>query len=159
MDFSDSDYILRTEAGEPIQVKIKATGDRSKDYKLAEQTLKDDYGIDIDFKSMRTGSDKTHVWHHLDDYNVATNETTLQFIDIDAHKAIKTHAGSAKQYHIANGTGYGKDSFDVNYGLDLTDEMSKVKDGVMDNLDNTANTPSMSSGNAFNFRLDSLNLN
>ena len=159
VDFSDSDYILRTEAGEPIQVKIKATGDRSKDYKLAEQILKDDYGIDIDFKSMRTGSDKTHVWHHLDDYNVATNETTLQFIDIDAHKAIKTHAGSAKQYHIANGTGYGKDSFDVNYGLDLTDEMSEVKDGVMDNLDNTANTPSMSSGNAFNFRLDSLNLN
>ena len=159
VDFSDSDYILRTEAGEPIQVKIKATGDRSKDYKLAEQILKDDYGIDIDFKSMRTGSDKTHVWHHLDDYNVATNETTLQFIDIDAHKAIKTHAGSAKQYHIANGTGYGKDSFDVNYGLDLTDEMSKVKDGVMDNLDNIANTPSMSSGNAFNFRLDSLNLN
>ena len=159
VDFSDSDYILRTEAGEPIQVKIKATGDRSKDYKLAEQILKDEYGIDMDFKSMRTGSDKTHVWHHLDDYNVATNETTLQFIDIDAHKAIKTHAGSAKQYHIANGTGYGKDSFDVNYGLDLTDEMSKVKDGVMDNLDNTANTPSMSSGNAFNFRLDSLNLN
>ena len=159
VDFSDSDYILRTEAGEPIQVKIKATGDRSKDYKLAEQILKDDYGIDIDFKSMRTGSDKTHVWHHLDDYNVATNETTMQFIEVDAHKAIKTHAGSAKQYHIANGTGYGKDSFDVNYGLDLTDEMSKVKDGVMDNLDNIANTPSMSSGNAFNFRLDSLNLN
>lgn len=158
VDFSDSDYILRTEAGEPIQVKIKATGDRSKDYKLAEQILKDDYGIDIDFKSMRTGSDKTHVWHHLDDYNVATNETTLQFIDIDAHKAIKTHAGSAKQYHIANGTGYGKDSFDANYGLDLTDEMSKVKDGVMDNLDNTANTPSMGSGSSFNFRLDSLNL-
>ncbi len=159
VDFSDSDYILRTEAGEPIQVKIKATGDRSKDYKLAEQILKDDYGIDIDFKSMRTGSDKTHVWHHLDDYNVATNETTMQFIEVDAHKAIKTHAGSAKQYHIANGTGYGKDSFDANYGLDLTDEMSEVKDGVMDNLDNTANTPSMSSGNAFNFRLDSLNLN
>ena len=158
VDFSDSDYILRTEAGEPIQVKIKATGDRSKDYKLAEQILKDDYGIDIDFKSMRTGSDKTHVWHHLDDYNVATNETTLQFIDIDAHKAIKTHAGSAKQYHIANGTGYGKDSFDVNYGLDLTDEMSTVKDGVMDNLNNIANTPSMSSGSSFNFRLDSLNL-
>lgn len=158
VDFSDSDYILRTEAGEPIQVKIKATGDRSKDYKLAEQILKDDYGIDIDFKSMRTGSDKTHVWHHLDDYNVATNETTMQFIEVDAHKAIKTHAGSAKQYHIANGTGYGKDSFDVNYGLDLTDEMSTVKDGVMDNLNNIANTPSMSSGSSFNFRLDSLNL-
>ena len=158
VDFSDSDYILRTEAGEPIQVKIKATGDRSKDYKLAEQILKDDYGIDIDFKSMRTGSDKTHVWHHLDDYNVATNETTMQFIEVDAHKAIKTHAGSAKQYHIANGTGYGKDSFDANYGLDLTDEMSTVKDGVMDNLNNIANTPSMSSGSSFNFRLDSLNL-
>lgn len=154
VDFSDSDYILRTEAGEPIQVKIKSTGDRAKDYKLAEQILKDEYGIDIDFKSMRTGSDKTHVWHHMDDYNVATNETTMQFIDIEAHKAIKTHAGSAKQYHIANGTGYGKDSFDTHYGFDITDEMSTIKGGVSDNLDNIANTPNMDFGYFSNLRLD-----
>ncbi len=141
VDFSDSDYILRTDTGEPIQVKIKSTGDRTKDYKLAEKILKEEYGIDIDFKSMRTGSDKTHVWHHMDDYNVATNETTMQFIDINAHKAIKTHAGSAKQYHIANGQGYGKDSFDVSYGYDPTDEISTIKGGITDAADNVSDTP------------------
>ncbi len=158
VDFSDSDYILRTDSGEPIQIKIKSTGDRVKDYKLAEKTLKEDYGIDMDFASMRTGSDKTHVWHHMDDYNVATNETTMQFIEIDAHKAIKTHAGSAKQYHIANGTGYGKDSFDTNYGFDLTDEMSTIKGGISDNLSNIENTPSMNSGTNKFFGLDSQEL-
>lgn len=143
VDFSDSDYILRTESGDPIQVKIKSTGDRVKDYKQAEKILKEEYGIDIDFESMRTGKDKTHVWHHMDDYNAATNETTMQFIDIDAHKAIKTHAGSAKQYHIANGTGYGKDSFDTNYGFDITDELSTINGGVSDNIENVSNTPNM----------------
>mgnify|MGYP001850869127 CR=1 FL=1 len=158
VDFSDSDYILRTKSGDPIQVKIKSTGDRSKDYRLAEQILKEEYGIDIDFKSMRTGSDKTHVWHHLDDYNVATNETTMQFIDINAHKAIKNHAGSAKQYHIANGTGYGKDSFDTNYGFDLTDEMSTIKEGVVDNMNNISNTPTMDSNYLTGFELGAFEL-
>lgn len=158
VDFSDSDHILRTETGEPIQVKIKATGDRAKDYKQAEQILKDEYGIDIDFKSMRTGSEKTHVWHHMDDYNVATNETTMQFIEIDAHKAIRTHAGSAKQYHIANGAGYDKHSFDTNYGVDLTDEMSTIKSGVMDNINNVSNTPTMKPSGTSTFGLDTLEL-
>ena len=150
-DFADTDRILRTDAGDPIQVKIKATGDREKDYKLAEQILKDDYGIDIDFKSMRTGEGKTHVWHHLDDYNVATNETTLQFIEIDAHEAIKQHTGSAKQYHIANGTGYGKKNIDVDYGFDPTKEMSTLKDGVMDISDYVSG----SSGGFTQIKLDS----
>lgn len=158
VDFSESDYILRTSSGDPIQIKIKSTGSRAKDYRLAEKILKDEYSIDIDLKSMRTGSDKTHVWHHLDDYNVATNETTLQFIDINAHKAIKTHAGSAKQYHIANGHGYGKDSFDVDYGFDPTDKLSTIKGGVNDNMDNISNTPTMESSDTFDFRMDALEL-
>lgn len=154
VDFSDSEYILRTENGEPIQIKIKSTGDRAKDYKLAEQMLKEEYGIDIDFKSMRTGRDKTHVWHHMDDYDVATNETTMQFIEIDVHKAIKTHAGSAKQYHIANGKGYGKDSFDPDYGTDITDELSTIKGGVSDNIKNVSNTPTSKSDDYSGLRMD-----
>ena len=136
VDFSDSDYIFRTESGDPIEIKIKSTGDRQKDYKLAEKILKEEYNIDIDFKTMRTGKNKTHVWHHLDDYNVATNETTLQFIDIDAHKAIKQHAGSAKQYHIANGKGYGKDSFKTDYNLDITGKISMANSNISITSDN-----------------------
>lgn len=131
VDFSDSDYILRTESGEPIQVKIKSTGNRAKDYKQAEKILKEEYGIDIDFKSMRTGQNKTHVWNHMDDYNALTNETTMQFIEIDAHKAIGNHAGSASQYHVAHGEGYGKQAIDVNYdGLDILDYISPVLNDV-----------------------------
>ncbi len=137
VDFSDSDYILRTDAGEPIEVKIKSTGNRKKDYELAEQILKEEYGIDIDFKSMRTGKNKTHVWHHMDDYNVMTNETTMQFIDIDAHTAIGNHSGSAKQYHVAHGQGYGKDSFNVNYeGSGFLDYLSPVINNTQQTVEN-----------------------
>ena len=107
---------------------------------------------------MRTGSDKTHVWHHMDDYNVATNETTMQFIDIDAHKAIRTHAGSAKQYHVANGAGYKHESYVTNYGIDITDEMSTVKGNVMDNINNVSNTPRIEIGHYSNMRLDAFEL-
>lgn len=137
VDFSDSDYILRTEAGDPIEIKIKSTGNRAEDYKLAEKILKEEYGIDIDFKSMRTGQDKTHVWHHMDDYDVMTNETTMQFVEIDAHKAIENHSGSAKQYHTAHGQGYGKQAFDPNYqGTDVLKYATPVINEIQQNLEN-----------------------
>lgn len=110
VDFKDSDYIYRTSNGDPIEIKIKSTGDRVKDYELAEKMLKEQ-GIDIDFKKLRKGSKREYVWHHLDDYNVTTNETTMQFIKVDAHEAIENHAGSAMQYHKANGQGYKKTAF------------------------------------------------
>lgn len=129
VDFSDSDYILRGAAGEPIQVKIKATGSRAKDYAAAEQILKAQ-GVEIDFAAMRTGKDKTHVWHHLDDYNALTNETTLQFVDIKAHEAINNHAGSAKQYQIANGYGYTKKNVDTSQyqGIDVAKYISPIRE-------------------------------
>lgn len=154
VDFSDTDRILRTEAGDPIQVKIKSTGDRVQDYKQAEKILKEEYGIDINFKSMRTGKNKTHVWHHMDDYNVATNETTMQFIEINAHKSIRNHAGSAKQYHIANGTGYGNDSFAVKFGYDPTGDMSTIKGGVVDNVNNISGTPEFNTVDYSRWRLN-----
>lgn len=129
VDFAESDHILRTKEGAPIEVKIKSTGSRSKDYKLAEDILKNEYGIDIDFKSMRTGQNRTHVWHHVDDYNVMTNETTMQFIEIDAHKAIGNHSGSANQYHIAHGKGYAKQVVDTDYeGVDILNYIDPVVD-------------------------------
>lgn len=137
VDFSESDYILRTESGEPIQVKIKSTGNRNKDYELAEQILKEEYGIDIDFKSMRKGQHKTHVWHHMDDYNVMTNETTMQFIEIDAHKKIRNHSGSANQYYTAHGHGYSKQEFDTNYeGFSFLDYASPIINNVSQTMEN-----------------------
>lgn len=129
VDFSESDYILRNSAGEPIQVKIKATGSRAKDYAAAEAVLREQ-GIDVDFASMRTGSDKTHVWHHLDDYNAFTNETTLQFVEVNAHEAINNHAGSAKQFQMVHGYGYSKKAVDTSqyHGLDVAKYISPIRE-------------------------------
>lgn len=140
VDFSDSDCIFRTESGEPVQFKIKATGKRLNDYKAAEQMYKDIYGDDLDLSSLR-GKNGAYVWHHLDDYNVATNETTLQFIDKNAHIEIRNHAGSVKQYRTANGTGYKKDNFDVYYGFDPTESFSAVHYGISDYNKNISNVP------------------
>ncbi len=135
VDFSESDYILKTETGEPIQVKIKSTGNRNKDYLEAEKILKE-RGIDIDFKSMR-GKKGDYVWHHLDDYDVRNNETTLQFIDQDAHKAIKNHSGSAKQYHVVYGKGYDKQEIDAAYNqADLGQYLSPIASGLNDEWSN-----------------------
>lgn len=129
VDFSDSDYILRDETGKPIQITIKSTGSRAKDYKLAEKMLKEEYGYDIDFKSMRTGDNRTHVWHHMDDYNVMKNETTMQFIEIDAHQSIGKHSGSANQYHVAHGTGYNKQAIKREYdGVSVSDFINPVRE-------------------------------
>ena len=135
VDFSESDYILKTETGEPIQVKIKSTGNRNKDYLEAEKILKE-RGIDIDFKSMR-GKKGDYVWHHLDDYDVRNNETTLQFIDQDAHKAVRNHSGSAKQYHVVYGKGYDKQEIDAAYNqADLGQYLSPIASGLNDGWSN-----------------------
>lgn len=139
-DFSETDEILRFDSGEPVQVKIKATGNREKDFRQAEKILKEQ-GVDIDFKSMRKGANKEYVWHHLDDYNAATNETTMQFITIKGHKAIKTHTGSAAQYYVANGKGYGKDTFNTEHSLDITDKASTIEEGISDTISSIDGQP------------------
>lgn len=147
VDFSDSEHILRTENGDPIQVTIKSTGSRAKDYKQAEQILREEYGIDIDFKSMRTGDNATHVWHHVDDYNVMTNETTMQFIEIDAHRAIENHSGSANQYYIAHGKGYGKQGFETSYqGIEVLPYVSPIINNATDTAEKLDEIPGFAYG-------------
>lgn len=132
VDFSESDYIMRTDDGQPVEVKIKSTGDRRKDYLEAEKILKEQ-GIDTDFKSLRTGKTKEYVWHHVDDYNAWTNETTLQFVEVEAHQGVGQHTGSAKQYYQANGRGYSKDGAVPKYeGADISKELDLVLDQAED---------------------------
>lgn len=40
VDFSNSDYILKTETGEVIEIKINATGSTKADYELAKKLFK-----------------------------------------------------------------------------------------------------------------------
>ncbi len=150
IDYEESSHILRNESGEPASVRIKATGNRDHDYEAAEKILKEQ-GWDVDFESMRKGSDKTHVWHHVDDYNASTNELTMQFVDTKVHGDFR-HAGSAAQYHAANGTGYQKIPFDADYGYDPTYTTKKLKELAWSTAGTLNGTQMGISGAAYGFR-------
>ena len=44
--------------------------------------------------------------HHLDDYNVAENEITMELVVTDAHKASYPHSGGCAQYKAVTGKAY-----------------------------------------------------
>lgn len=136
LDFGETDVILRTDAGDAIEIKIKATGDRNNDYLRAEELLKEQ-GIDIDFKKLRKQKNG-YVWHHMDDYNAATGETTMQFITKDAHKKVRNHAGSAMQYHKVHGKGYGKTEFKVKEHYQPSHAINTIAGGIKDTIQSNA---------------------
>lgn len=94
ISYEKSRFLYKKEDGTPGIVKIQATGNRSKDFDLANQML---------------GLDETpdgYVWHHLDDYNVKNNTITLQLVTDEAHNAGKTHMGGCAQYDAVHGPSY-----------------------------------------------------
>ena len=93
VSFKITPYIFRI-FGRPVSVKIKATGSRWKDFKHANAKL---------------GFIKTppgYTWHHLDDYNVATNTFTLELVLSWAHRATTPHSGGCAMYKAATGRRY-----------------------------------------------------
>jgi hypothetical protein len=94
--FQGSDWMYPVEEGQSNVVKIKATGNRENDFKLAyEQAGIENKPIDA-------------VWHHVDDFNVETGEMTLELVYKKAHDAIIPHSGSCAQYDAVNGPTYNK---------------------------------------------------
>lgn len=78
--------------GRPASVKIKLTGSREDDYKAANMYF--------NLGDMKKSPIADYVWHHVDDYDVRTGMATLQLVQIPAHEATKTHAGSVKLLQI-----------------------------------------------------------
>ncbi len=75
---------------------IEATGNRNADFEAANKLM---------------GYDETpdgYTWHHLDDYNVSTNEATMELVITDAHMDSYPHAGACAQYDAVNGPTYNK---------------------------------------------------
>ncbi|WP_439711337.1 HNH endonuclease [Clostridium estertheticum] len=68
------------------------TGNRGKDFDLANSNA----GFDNAPKGKSPDSD--YVWHHLGDYDSVKNESTMQLVQVDAHKATIPHKGSCAQY-------------------------------------------------------------
>lgn len=79
-------------------VEIELTGSRAKDFRKANQLA--------GFPEAGSGAPEGYTWHHVDDYNSATNRATMQLVDSDAHNATKPHKGSAGQYDDINGPTY-----------------------------------------------------
>jgi hypothetical protein len=47
-----------------------------------------------------------YTWHHLDDYDPATNTGTMQLIKRETHEATYPHNGGVRQYEQATGCTY-----------------------------------------------------
>jgi hypothetical protein len=58
-----------------------------------------------------------YTWHHLDDFNPATGESTMQLVTRSAHEASLPHKGSVSQFEqnfgLPSGSYGGKDAIGV----------------------------------------------
>lgn len=94
VSFSETDKIYTKEDGRKCIVKISATGNRQKDFDVANEAM---------------GLEETpdgYVWHHVDDYNVKDGTITLELVEDEAHNASKPHSGGCAQYDAVNGPSY-----------------------------------------------------
>lgn len=81
VDFNGSTYPYPVKGSEKNILKIKLTGDRKFDKKLA-------------YEMSKITPNKNYTWHHLDDYNPTTNTCTMQLVSKDIHEATYPHFGA-----------------------------------------------------------------
>ena len=94
--FANTEYVYQ-ENGHKCIVTIEATGSRKQDFKQANEYIKKHYGID---------KPDDYTWHHLDNYDVATNTITMELVLTEVHKATVPHSGGCAQYKAATGKAY-----------------------------------------------------
>lgn len=94
VSFAETDKIYTKEDGTKCIVKVKATGNRSKDFEAANEAM----GLDE--------TPEGYVWHHVDDYNVEEGTITLELVEDEAHNMTKPHSGGCAQYDAVNGASY-----------------------------------------------------
>lgn len=87
VDFADTLYLYPITGEQKNIVKIKLTGTRRVDDKLAYELA----GIKIDVSII-----DNYTWHHLDDYDPVTGTCTLQYVSKDIHTATYPHYGAVK---------------------------------------------------------------
>ncbi len=94
--FKDSSYLYPESSGVKNVVKIKLKGSRYQDFKEANKQA----GI--------AGSEAPdgYTWHHVDDFNLLTGESTMELVETNAHKATIPHKGSVYQYEQYHGVKY-----------------------------------------------------
>ena len=90
-DFKGTKHLLPTNPGERNIVKIKLQGSRSRDFTQAYKEA----GIS---GSRRADVDAKYTWHHLDDFDPVTGESSMQLVETRAHQKNTPHRGSADQF-------------------------------------------------------------
>ncbi|MFM2482556.1 RHS repeat-associated core domain-containing protein [Celerinatantimonas sp. YJH-8] len=100
VDFTGTDALYQNGIN---TVKIKMTGGRYGDFKAANKLAgyKGPSG-NATGKSHPDG----YTWHHLNDYDPATNESTMQLVKTESHEATFPHAGSVSQFEKYHGVEY-----------------------------------------------------
>ncbi len=103
VDFTGSSALYPVSNGQQNIVKIKMTGSRYGDFKNANAQAGFYSG-----SGNYTGKShpKGYTWHHLNDYDPSTNETTMQLVETGAHEATFPHEGSVRQFEQAHKVKY-----------------------------------------------------
>jgi RHS repeat-associated protein len=94
-DFTGTDYLYPATGDQQSIVSIPMQGTRGRDFTQAFN----ESGIS------RADADG-YTWHHVDDFDPATGNTTMQLVQSDAHEATYTHEGSVKQFSDEYGVKY-----------------------------------------------------
>ncbi|AEG00906.1 RHS repeat-associated core domain-containing protein [Methylomonas methanica] len=97
VDFVGSPDLYPVKPGQSNIVSIEYTGTRNRDFGAANEAA--GFGN-------RQKPPSGYSWHHLDDYEPATNKGTMQLIKREAHEATYPHAGGVSQYEKATGIPY-----------------------------------------------------
>ncbi|WP_430613038.1 HNH endonuclease [Flavobacterium sp. JP2137] len=96
VDFEGTAYLSPVTANQKNIVKIKMTGSRRMDNKLANKLA----GFDK--------QPENYTWHHLDDYDPMTNTCTMQLVHSDIHTKCYPHYGAVEivRQYFSNKTLY-----------------------------------------------------
>ena len=87
VDFTGSSDLYPIKGSQRNIVTIKMQGSRSRDFTQAYKEA----GIPRSAKNLYT-------WHHVDDFDPKTGNTTMQLVRKSAHEATYPHSGSVAQY-------------------------------------------------------------
>jgi hypothetical protein len=97
VDFANSPDLYPVKAGQRNIVRIQYTGSRRQDFGAANEAA----GIGTTQKAP-----EGYTWHHLDDYDPATNTGTMQLVKTETHRATYPHNGGVAQFEAASGRKY-----------------------------------------------------
>jgi len=97
MSTNQYNTVFPVKEGQNNIVQIEYTGSRRRDFGAANLKA----GVGTTQKPPQG-----FTWHHLDDYNSATNKGSLQLVETGAHEATYPHSGGVKQFEDFTGKTY-----------------------------------------------------